>query len=54
MSNIMGRRNWTSVYLDEKGGLVFDIRVEREKGFGETVGYGYFFLTQLSVNPLNV
>jgi len=39
MSNLMGRRNWTSVYLDEKGGLIFDIRVEREKGFGETVGY---------------
>ena len=39
MSNIMGRRNWTSVYLDANGGLVFDIRVEREKGHGETVRY---------------
>ena len=38
MSNVMGRRNWTSVYLDDKGGLVFDIRVERQKGHGETVG----------------
>jgi hypothetical protein len=40
----MGRRNWTSVHLNESGGLVFDIRVEREKGHGETVGYDLFLL----------
>jgi len=37
---IMGRRNWCSVRLDKAiGELSFDIRVERQKGIGETVGY---------------
>jgi hypothetical protein len=37
---IMGRRNWCSVRWDQMtGGLSFDIRVEREQGIGETVGY---------------
>jgi len=35
---IMGRRNWCQVHWDE-GDLVFEIRVEKEKGYGETVGY---------------
>jgi len=37
---IMGRRNWCSVTWDSMSGdLVFDVRVEKEKGHGETVGY---------------
>ncbi|KAG8704747.1 hypothetical protein FRC08_002055 [Ceratobasidium sp. 394] len=37
---IMGRRNYTSVDLDERtGDLVFDIRIEESKGVGRTVGY---------------
>jgi len=37
---IMGRRNWCSAYWDEMTGeLIFDIRVEKEKGHGETEGY---------------
>ncbi|EAU88219.2 plasma membrane protein [Coprinopsis cinerea okayama7 len=37
---IMGRRNWCRVDRDDStGSLVFDIRVEREKGYGATVGY---------------
>ncbi|KAK7689123.1 hypothetical protein QCA50_007814 [Cerrena zonata] len=37
---IMGRRNWCSVTWDPASGdLVFDIRVEKRKGYGETVGY---------------
>ncbi|KIJ16745.1 hypothetical protein PAXINDRAFT_180062 [Paxillus involutus ATCC 200175] len=37
---IMGRRNWCAVRWDfNTGELVFDIRVEKEKGFGESVGY---------------
>ncbi|KAG6919956.1 hypothetical protein DXG01_013305 [Tephrocybe rancida] len=36
---IMGRRNWCAVDWDERSGdVVFDIRVEKEKGLGETVG----------------
>jgi hypothetical protein len=36
----MGRRNWCKVNWDEgTGDLVFDIRVEKEKGHGQTVGY---------------
>ena len=36
---IMGRRNWCSVkWQAPSGELVFDIRVEKEKGYGETVG----------------
>ena len=36
----MGRRNWCSIRWDEKNGeLLFDIRVERQKGLGETVWY---------------
>lgn len=35
----MGRRNWCSVSLKQPSGdLLFDIRVEKEKGHGETVG----------------
>ncbi|TCD65630.1 hypothetical protein EIP91_002435 [Steccherinum ochraceum] len=37
---IMGRRNWCSVSWDPMSGdLIFDIRVEKEKGCGETIGY---------------
>ncbi|KDQ06742.1 hypothetical protein BOTBODRAFT_39397 [Botryobasidium botryosum FD-172 SS1] len=37
---IMGRRNWCSVMRDNSTGeLEFDIRVEKVKGRGETVGY---------------
>ncbi|KAF5386786.1 hypothetical protein D9615_001876 [Tricholomella constricta] len=37
---IMGRRNWCKVVWDpHSGDVVFDIRVEKEKGLGETVGY---------------
>ncbi|KAI0071818.1 hypothetical protein K474DRAFT_1712149 [Panus rudis PR-1116 ss-1] len=36
---IMGRRNWCSVKYDHTtGDLVFDIRVEKQKGYGTTVG----------------
>ncbi|KAI9511315.1 hypothetical protein F5148DRAFT_1274284 [Russula earlei] len=36
---IMGRRNWCSITLKEPSGdLSFDIRVEKAKGRGETVG----------------
>ena len=37
----MGRRNWCSIILESEG-LLFDIRVEKEKGQGETVEYGIF------------
>jgi hypothetical protein len=37
---IMGRRNWCSITLEQPSGdLLFDIRVEKAKGYGETVGY---------------
>jgi len=37
---VMGKRNWCAVDRDERtGDLVFDIRVETEKGCGVTVGY---------------
>lgn len=36
---IMGRRNWCCITLQQPSGeLLFDIRVEKEKGYGETVG----------------
>jgi hypothetical protein len=36
----MGRRNWCCITLKQPSGdLLFDIRVEKEKGHGETVGY---------------
>ena len=36
---IMGRRNWCCITLQQPSGdLLFDIRVEKEKGHGETVG----------------
>jgi hypothetical protein len=36
---IMGRRNWCQITLEETSGdLSFDIRVEKKKGYGETVG----------------
>ena len=35
----MGKRNWCMVDWEEQTGeLVFDIRVEKEKGYGKTVG----------------
>ena len=35
----MGRRNWCSITLKQQSGdLLFDIRVEKEMGHGETVG----------------
>ncbi|KAG9318865.1 adenylate cyclase associated N terminal-domain-containing protein [Chiua virens] len=37
---IMGRRNWCATWWDQSSGeLVFDIRVEKGKGLGESVGY---------------
>lgn len=37
---IMGRRNWCSVKYDTiSGDLIFDMRIEKEKGYGRTVGY---------------
>ncbi|KAF5365719.1 hypothetical protein D9758_003279 [Tetrapyrgos nigripes] len=37
---IMGRRNWCQVSWDEgSGDLIFDLRVEKEKGAGTSVGY---------------
>jgi len=37
---IFGARNWTKVVWDERTGeLVFDIRLEKERGHGVTVGY---------------
>ncbi|KAI5124487.1 hypothetical protein M0805_003014 [Coniferiporia weirii] len=37
---VMARRNYCAVYYDiSNGELVFDIRVEKEKGYGTTVGY---------------
>ncbi|EIW84986.1 hypothetical protein CONPUDRAFT_162294 [Coniophora puteana RWD-64-598 SS2] len=37
---VMGRRNWCSTHWDNQTGeLVFDIRVEKEKGLGISVGY---------------
>ena len=36
---IMGRRNWCAAQWDAlSGDLVFDIRVEKDKGCGQTVG----------------
>jgi len=38
--NILGRRNYCMVHYDEGSmELVFDIRVEKEKGIGTTVSY---------------
>jgi hypothetical protein len=35
----MGRRNWCSISLKHPSDdLLFDIRVEKEKGYGETLG----------------
>jgi hypothetical protein len=34
----MDRRNWCCITL-QSGELLFDIRVEKEKGHGETIGY---------------
>ncbi|KAF8557334.1 hypothetical protein OG21DRAFT_1475599 [Imleria badia] len=37
---IMGRRNWCAVWWNRNSGeMVFDIRVEKGKGLGESVGY---------------
>ena len=42
---IMGRRNWCSIRWDQRTGeLSFDIRVERQKGVGETVGFACFLM----------
>jgi hypothetical protein len=38
---IMGKRNWTAAAVDTVSGeLVFDIRVEYERGNGNTTGCG--------------
>ena len=34
----MGARNWCSVKWEPSGSLRFDIRVEKQKGGGQTVG----------------
>lgn len=40
----MGRRNYCITTWDEvTGDLVFTIRVEKEKGVGQTVGYVLLF-----------
>ncbi|KAL1947332.1 hypothetical protein VTO73DRAFT_14293 [Trametes versicolor] len=37
---IMGRRNWCSVKFDNSSGdLIWDIRIEIRKGYGQTTGY---------------
>jgi hypothetical protein len=36
--HIMGQRNWCCVDWNDSGELAFDIRVEKVKGQGETVG----------------
>jgi len=37
---VMGRRNWCRITLKQPSGdMLFDIRVEKQKGHGETVGY---------------
>lgn len=36
---VMGRRNYCIIEFDKSGDLRFDIRVEKEKGYGTTVGY---------------
>ncbi|KAH9926121.1 uncharacterized protein B0H18DRAFT_1085075 [Fomitopsis serialis] len=36
---IMGRRNWCAVWWETSGDLVFDMRVEIEKGIGRTASY---------------
>lgn len=36
----MGRRNWCSVKFDNSSGdLIWDIRIEIRKGYGQTTGY---------------
>ncbi|KAF8631431.1 hypothetical protein AX17_005108 [Amanita inopinata Kibby_2008] len=38
--HVMGRRNWCQVDWDPSSGdLVFDLRIEKEKGLGTSVGY---------------
>ena len=38
--HIMGKRNWCQVdWNPQNGELVFDLRIEKEKGVGTTVGY---------------
>ncbi|KAF8626225.1 hypothetical protein AX15_004912 [Amanita polypyramis BW_CC] len=38
--HIMGRRNWCQITWESSTGeLIFDLRVEKEKGIGTTVGY---------------
>jgi len=53
---IMGRRNWCCITLKQPSNdLLFDIRVEKEKGHGDTVGYVIHPLTHpLSVRRLNL
>jgi len=37
---IMAKRNWCSITLEQPSGeLLFDIRVEKARGHGETIGY---------------
>lgn len=46
----MGRRNWCQVDWDSgTGELVFDIRVEKEKGGGQTVGCVMLLSETLSI-----
>ena len=48
----MGRWNWCRVRLEKTTGeLSFDIRVERQKGVGETVGYVPSFSSFFRLHP---
>lgn len=50
---IMARRNWCSVnWVPATGDLLFDIRVEKEKGIGSTVGYVYLFFCMCRISDL--
>jgi hypothetical protein len=49
----MGRRNWCSITLEQPSGdLLFDIRVEKAKGHGETVGYKILSHWPILTHPL--
>lgn len=48
---IMGQRNWCQVDWDEQSReLNFDIRVEKEKGHGQTVGQVFLFMASVLSN----
>jgi hypothetical protein len=39
----MAKRNWCSITLEQPSGeLLFDIRVEKARGHGETIGHVIF------------